>query len=379
VKLTDNSGYNATLTGTPVVLATVAVPNTMAFRGVARVPVGCPSVAGLQVPDISSTAVIIRWNAPAGGSGNYEYAVTTTPDPPASWTPTSNTSVAVGGLLNATIYYAHVRTSCDAIRKSEWSTSSFVTGCKAPPPALVAIDINNSGSLTAKWKKVFGAAGYEYAISTNATPPSSGTAISDSIVTVANLNAVTSYYLHVRSNCGGGAFSPWITKPFTTGCFMSAPGVTVHTKNASVRWNRVSNAVKYEYAVSYTGTAPTSGTYTTDTVYTTKDVNDGRSYYFHVRGVCNTGTVSEWNTVSFNPQGLQVYPNPVRDLLQIRLNGIAGTSPEIIVTDITGRIMNRSRLNNNTASLFTAAWAPGIYFVHYYDRKNRHSVSVLKQ
>ena len=61
--------------------------------------------------------------------------------------------------------------------------------------------------------------GYEYAVTTSATPPGSGTAFAGTSTSVTGLTAQTTYYLHVRSNCGGGNFSSWATSTaFTTPC-----------------------------------------------------------------------------------------------------------------------------------------------------------------
>ncbi len=60
---------------------------------------------------------------------------------------------------------------------------------------------------------------YEYAVTTSATPPVSGTAFAGVSTSVSSLTANTTYYLHVRSNCGGGGFSTWATSAaFTTPC-----------------------------------------------------------------------------------------------------------------------------------------------------------------
>jgi hypothetical protein len=52
--------------------------------------------------------------------------------------------------------------------------------------------------------------GYEWAFTTSVTPPSSGTATTSTSSNSTGLVAGTTYYLHVRSNCGG-TFSPWAT------------------------------------------------------------------------------------------------------------------------------------------------------------------------
>jgi len=378
VKIVDNSGYNATITGAPVVIASVSPVNTMAFRGVAKVPVGCPPVNSLRVPAISSTEANIAWNSTNGGS-SFEYAFTKTPSPPLTGTITTNSSATLTGLDNATPYYVHVRTACGTISKSEWSSVVFTTGCQPPALPMVSVSVNSNGNVLAKWNKVFGAASYEYQVSVNALPPTTGSITMDTTITMAGLNPVTRYYLHVRSNCGSGAFSAWTTREFKTDCFL--PGATINflSDKAGIVWNKVPNAVKYEYALTSTAAKPMGGQVTTDTFYLSGTLSAGTMHYFQLRTICSTGAVSNWLTIPIGVQGLQVYPNPVNDMLNIRLNGLAGSVSEIMIVDAMGRVMSRVRLNNSAAAINTRSWAPGIYLVHYNDGEAKYSVRVIKQ
>jgi len=160
---------------------------------------------------------------------------------------------------------------------------------------------------------------------------------------------------------------------------MPTPNVTALTNYAGAKWNNVVGAVKYEYALTYSPTKPLSGTYTTDTVYSIGKTEEGTGYYFHVRSICSAGSASGWNTIPFNTQGLDVYPNPVKDMLTIQLTGITNASSEITVGDAMGRIITRFKINNNTTNINARAWAPGIYMIRYDDGKNKYSVRIVKQ
>jgi hypothetical protein len=379
IKLIDDSGYNGPITGTPIVVATVPVANTMAFRGVSRVPVGCPAVTGLRVPDITTTQANALWDAPVNGSGNYEWALSNTSALPVSGTATTGTSTSLTGLSNSTLYYVHVRTTCDALNVSEWSTVSFTTGCKPPPAPLVSVIVNNSGTVTVKWRKVFGAVNYEYMISVNDTPPASGIALTDTIVDILNLTAITKYYLHVRSACGSGTWSNWTTRAFTTSCFMPAPVLAMAPGNAKVTWKKISNAVQYEYALSYSPFKPLSGVVTTDTFRHIPFVDKATAYYFHVRSICSNGIVSAWNTLHFDTEGLHVWPNPVTDMLQVKLPGINSAGGTLIILDATGRAMVRLKLTSSAASIDTKGWARGFYFLKYTDQQYQFTKHIIKQ
>lgn len=84
-----------------------------------------------------------------------------------------------------------------------------------------SIQVGNITGTTAdfSWNSIPGVVGYEYVVDTNATNPSgSGTFIANNYFTINNLNGLTTYYLHVRSDCGSGVYSPWATVFFTTSC-----------------------------------------------------------------------------------------------------------------------------------------------------------------
>jgi hypothetical protein len=379
VALTDNSGYNGTLSGTPAVIASIAAADTKAYRGIALVPQGCVSPKTLQAINVTASQATLTWDIPAGGSNNYEYAVTTSFVPPVSGTGISGNSVSVTGLVNNTTYYGHVKAVCSGQSQSGWSTVSFITNCKAPAAPQLAINISGTGNAKISWNKVFGAASYEYVISTSSTPPPSGTSTTDTSISLANINAVTQYYVHVRSNCDANTFSGWTTKPFKTGCFMPAPSITVLSKKSGATWAQVNNSVKYEYALTNTAAKPVSGTYTTDTMYLFQNVTDAVSYYFHVRSVCATGAVSEWSTIPFDAVGLQAYPNPVRETLQLKVNGNSSPAGEVIIGDASGRVVARFKMTGNTMPIDTRGWAAGIYMIRYKDDQHQYTLRVLKQ
>jgi len=66
-------------------------------------------------------------------------------------------------------------------------------------------------------------AGYQYAVNTTTTPPQSGTAVTATQVTNINVTQNVTGYLHVRTNCGGGDYSEWITIPFYNGVCIPDP------------------------------------------------------------------------------------------------------------------------------------------------------------
>ena len=84
---------------------------------------------------------------------------------------------------------------------------------------LIVSGVTSSGANTS-WNDMSngGALGYEYAVTTSATPPASGTATTSTFYIASGLTPQTVYYLHVRSSCTGGTFGNWSTITFTTAC-----------------------------------------------------------------------------------------------------------------------------------------------------------------
>jgi hypothetical protein len=256
-------------------------------------------------------------------------------------------------------------------------STQFVTSCRPPAISLLTLSILPNGATNIKWNSVFGAVSYEYFVSTNATPPTSGIGLTDTAVVINNLNAATDYYVYVRSNCGN-ALSEWIFKKFTTTCFVPSLNVSLRPNRAAVDWKSVRNAVKYEYSLSNNPTKPLSGVYTIDTFYTMDRLANGSAYYFHVRGICSGGTVSDWTTVNFNMQGLKAYPNPVKGTLTVNLYGIANGNGNINIFDAMGKLMKKLQLTGNSMTVNTSDWRAGIYLLRYNDGQNEYTVRVIK-
>lgn len=191
--------------------------------------------------------------------------------------------------------------SRDKISIDEISIGSGTSVCSAPSN-LTSGSITTSGA-TIGWDAVSGAVTYEYAVTTSATPPGSGTSTSLVSNPVSGLTANTAYYYHVRGNCGGSNFSGWSTGTFTTLPVCATPGGLNETgitqSTATIHWNIVSGASSYEYSISASATPPGSGTNTASTSYGATGLSVNTLYYYHVRTNCGSGNFSTWATDSF--------------------------------------------------------------------------------
>lgn len=284
------------------------------------------------VSNIGITTADISWTAT--GAGSYEYAVNTTATPPATGTSTSVTTYNASGLTANTAYFAHVRSNCGGGSFSMWSTTPFATQnptCTAPAAAITTSVMATTATLT--WEAAGGAAGYEYAFSTSATPPASGTLTTNLTATDNGLTAGTAYHLHLRTACAGGLFSSWVSTPFTTDCPGSAtPTVSGITANGAMfSWPAVVGATGYQYDLTDSPTPPASGTpgapLATNS-HTATDLVAGSNYYFHLRTVCAApNTFGPWVSSSFNTDCPGLAAPPVASDITATTATISWTAP----------------------------------------------------
>jgi hypothetical protein len=84
-------------------------------------------------------------------------------------------------------------------------------------PNGLAVNNITVGGADVSWNAVVGAAGYEYVVNqTFSAPAGSGTQTTNLTEPVSGLNGGSAYYLHVRTDCGGGDFSTWSVTNFQT-------------------------------------------------------------------------------------------------------------------------------------------------------------------
>ncbi len=83
--------------------------------------------------------------------------------------------------------------------------------------------------------------GYEWIVTTSATPPASGTATTNLTETSTGLLTDVTYYLHVRTDCGAGDFSAWATSSFVLGYCIPTSNCSLGDVIGSITLNTLSN------------------------------------------------------------------------------------------------------------------------------------------
>ncbi|MFP9117769.1 hypothetical protein ACLI08_08280, partial [Flavobacterium sp. RNTU_13] len=265
----------------------------------------CNPPATVTATPTSPTTVNLNWAAPTTGTPTgYQYAVTTSVTPPASGTATTSRSVTGYSITAGTTYYLHVRSNCSG-NYSSWTTSAPFTGtapCAAPTSPFATVITPTTANLAWVASITGNTSGYQYAVTTSSTPPSSGTETANINVLDYPITPNTDYYLHVRSNCNG-TYSSWVTSTvFRSTAPICNPPInltaTVTSATAvNLNWQAPTSGVPtgYQYAVTTSSTPPASGTVSPGTSITGYAITAGTTYYLHVRTNCS-GNYSDWST-----------------------------------------------------------------------------------
>ncbi|OSZ79073.1 hypothetical protein CAP35_12725 [Chitinophagaceae bacterium IBVUCB1] len=284
-----------------------------------------------------------------------------------------------------------------------------INPCTAPAPKPVSNLTYKSATIN--WDKRLVAEFYEYWVSTSNTPPTSfgyyfttntSVPLPDSNIT--SLNCDTKYYYWVRSICDtegksqvNWEYSPWRMDSFVTPpcCYTPVSSFSFITSTTAVAsWNPVPSVQRYEYAIRIDTLTPQAGTITTQTSVLLQGLAPSKQLYFFLRAHCSPTPLSEWGLDSFltqpttgigtvsNTKGFSVlaFPNPVKDKVTIAV--VAGTragNGMVEIADVTGKVIMRTKMENDMQEVDMTGKPTGIYLIRYRDDKNNDVIKVNKE
>jgi len=260
------------------------------------------------------------------------------------------------------------------------------------PTSTLSVYNITGDSATISWPTVSGVAGFEYAVlPATSSAPSSGTPESSgATIKVGGLSIGTAYNAWLRSDCGGGVYTPWVSLSFSTTC--GTPGTinisNVHADAATVSWTSVSPTAQYEYVIDTVATSPTgAGTSVNTNSVTVTGLLQGKTYYAFVRTKCSSAFsnwsagqsfISAWptqiGTVTTNK--IQVYPNPVINTLSI-----AGLTNGAIISiyNTVGALMAHYNVSTSLVQIDMSSFPSGIYILHCQDKSNSTAIRLSKK
>jgi hypothetical protein len=110
---------------------------------------------------------------------------------------------------------------CLVVGQGEYKDFTFavVAPPSCLPPTALSTSMVTSTSAILSWKARVPAPsnGYEWIVGTSSTPPTGGASTADTFAIVSGFMPNTTYYFHVRSNCGAvDGLSAWATSSFKT-------------------------------------------------------------------------------------------------------------------------------------------------------------------
>ena len=370
----------------------------------------CNAPLGLSVYGITFFTANIIWNA-VPGAISYQYVLNQSPvNPFVQGTPTALTYYNATGLNPNTTYYFHLRTDCSGYPNdtSGWETLPFTTLPLPPCQIPTGLYANNITSTSADlgWNSQSGIIGWEFVLDQSLATPLSGGLSTTNALTATGLTSLTTYYLHVRTDCSTwlGDTSLWAIYAFTTlpdSCTQPT-GLQITFVNqftAFVSWNASPGAYAYEYIIDTNPNTPVvGGTPTFSTYHSVTGLSSSTQYYLHVRAVCDTGfytnNFTPWAQDSFyTAPGLAVsnvtgsndfvvaaFPNPVLNEVNVTVLGQQKGNSILKLMDIAGRVVKtipvegKEQLTIDMNDLST-----GVYLLRYADNEQSYTLRLTKQ
>ena len=196
---------------------------------VTPLPLDCDIPANLAENNVTANEADFNWDA--DGTNDFEYVLSqSAATPTGSGTAINGTSYSTSTLNPLTDYYFYVRQNCGNGNFSEWTMVNFTT---LPLPCTVVTNLTSSNidheSTDLSWDVSTGST-FEYVLDENsATPTGAGTSTTNVTHEATGLSASTTYYFHIRKDCGNGNYSEWETISFTTSSTVGIKGETTVT------------------------------------------------------------------------------------------------------------------------------------------------------
>ncbi len=359
----------------------------------------CPFPATVTYNTPTASTADVHWD-PVAGSLGYEYVIDqTTANPIGTGTAAVDTFAMLSGLTGGQTYYFHIRNKCSSTGGtwSDWNTIQFLMPECLTPVNTYFSDITDT-SVDIYWSIMPVANLYEYQVDLNLTDPigASGYATTTGMTAhVKGLLSNTKYYVHIRSRCFINDTSNWALDSFVTHYACNAPVPVVANPGSPtpvVNWTPIDDAVQYEYRVSSNPNHPPFGDITTTTTtMTTTLPNDGKNYYLHIRTKCNSQyEFSAWARADLRvtPTGIDVleddafainvYPNPAKNSITIKVAGNKEEDSQAQITDITGKVLLSAAIHSANTVVDISKLSPGIYLLKYQGKANNRVIKIEK-
>jgi hypothetical protein len=296
----------------------------------------CSNPITLTSSSITSSSAMVSWAAVSGATSyNAEYKPASSTTWISAATGTTATSVNITGLAASTLYDWRVRANCSA-GSSGFAQAQFTTSGTTPPPT---------------------------------TCPSSF----DNVANGAFSNAQT---IPLNTDIKG-RISPTNDNDYYRFTITTGGTVTITLTTLPADYDiQIFNNAQTQIASS------TNGSTTSETLNRTLAAGTYFARVFGFRGANNTtvcytlkvatGTASlpEVNLVSTGKTNVQLFPNPVKDKINIQISGNDNDGRKnLVLVDMTGRILRNQQVTQQVTKMDVRQLSSGVYFIKVIDEK----------
>lgn len=387
----------------------------------------CGIPASLSASAVTINSATLNWGAVAGAvSYNVQYRAVGA----ASWTSanTTSTSFAISGLSEVTNYEFQVQCICASLT-SAFSTSATFTTLSSVATCGAVSGLNSSAvtssSATLGWTAVSGALSYNLRYRIVGAASWTSTTSTTNSKAVSGLSASSNYEFQVQSVCSGASSAFSASSTFTTSAVVVGCSDTYESNNTSgtakvipmntditgliatssdVDWFKFTTVAPntnvkvtltnlpadydvkmYNSSVKLLYTSQNGGTAAEQII---RNSTAATTLYIKVYGYssafsstsCYTVRVSTGSTTfrilpgedvdvsgKLSTDGISLYPNPVKESLNILYTADAETNSTLTVSDQLGRVVieKSQELNagENKFAVNVHSLAKGLYFV----------------
>jgi len=307
----------------------------------------------------SSTSVTVSWDASSAASSGYDiYHSTSGVAPTSSATPSQTvdagfTDATIQGLTPGTKYYFYVRSKCSSTVSSVWGHLGMTSTAVVAP---YTYGFDNTLSYTADfWTGTWSTnattgnpqAGAQMVFSNNATTATNRWLFSRPIALQANSVNTITFYVRLF----GGALPQSLR--------LTAATTNIAADHTNVIYNSTTLVNTAWTQVTATFTPTTTGTY----YFGFQHYSPAQATTVSL-GLDTFAISSVLSTEDFNAKKLSVYPNPVKDIVNIS-NDANYSLQSVNITDLNGRTVKSIKLNGEaSAQVNISDLSSGIYMMN---------------
>jgi hypothetical protein len=270
-----------------------------------------------------------------------------------------------------------------------------------PIPANQSLEMTTATTALFSWDAVPGAILYQvkYRLKGTTSWLTSGT--TNTQKSIANLNAKKYYQYKVRTQCTDGSWSDYtdIELFYTSTCDVATGVASIYLDNARmrIRWDNNPDEIKAKIRYREVGTSTwyTQNSGDGNNYIYINDLTPDATYQYRVRSNCDGNDWSAYSASYFHDLSAsgqrvmsellsetQLYPNPVRDVLNIEFTTSTPSEVRIVISDNLGKesfsMNNTYEKGTQKETIDLSRLAAGYYFVSIYSNDNVETMKFVK-